>query len=93
MRIGVVTEIKGDERRVAMGPEGVAEAVRRGHEVLVQSGAGIGAGFRDEAYVEAGATIVDDPDTVFERAQLLVHVKEPQPAEIARLRPDHVLFT
>jgi alanine dehydrogenase len=93
VRIGVVTEVKEDERRVAMGPEGVAEAVRLGHDVLVQAGAGRGAGFADDVYAAAGATIVDGPDAVFEQARLLVHVKEPQPEELARLRPDHVLFT
>lgn len=93
MKIGVVAEIKKDERRVAMRPEGVAEAVRRGHEVLLQSGAGVGAGFSDEAYAAAGATIVDGPEPVFADADLLVHVKEPQPEEILQLRPDQVLFT
>jgi alanine dehydrogenase len=93
VNIGVVAEIKPDERRVAMRPEGVAEAVRRGHRVLVEAGAGRGAGFGDDAYARAGATVVDGPDPVFAAADLLVHVKEPQPAEIAKLRPEQVLFT
>jgi alanine dehydrogenase len=93
VNVGVVTEIKPDERRVALRPEGVTELVRHGHDVVVQAGAGAGAGFGDDAYRSAGATLVDGPDEVFERASLIVHVKEPQPEEILRLRPDHVLFT
>ena len=93
MNVGVLTEIKADERRVAMRPEGVAELVRRGHGVVVQAGAGRGAGFSDDAYRLAGADVVDGPDPVFDRSHLIVHVKEPQPEEILRLRPDHVLFT
>ena len=93
MRIVILAEVKDDERRVALGPEGVAEAVRRGNEVLVQAGAGRGAGFADDAYVAAGATVVDGADAVFDGAQLLVHVKEPRPDELAKLRADHVLFT
>jgi len=91
--IGVVTEIKKNERRVAMTPAGVAEATHRGHVVNVQSGAGLGSSLTDEEFVAAGATMVASAEEVFERSTLLVHVKEPQANEIALLRADHILFT
>ncbi|GMR01895.1 MAG: alanine dehydrogenase [Acidimicrobiia bacterium] len=93
MNIGVVKEIKPDERRVALLPGGVADLVHRGHAVVVQVGAGAGAGAPDTAYVESGATIVESGEAVFNESELIVHVKEPQTSEIAMLRPDHILFT
>jgi alanine dehydrogenase len=93
MNIGLVTEIKPDERRVAMQPGAANDLIRRGHKVFVQSGAGNGAGAPDHAFTEAGATIVDTPQDVLDAAELIVHVKEPQPSEIAMLTPDHILFT
>ncbi len=93
MNIGVVREIKPDERRVALLPAAAAELVLRGHEVFVESGAGDGAGAPDFAFVEVGAEIVGTAVEVFDRATLIVHVKEPQESEIAMLRPDHTLFT
>lgn len=93
MNIGVITEIKPDERRVAVLPNAVADLVHRGHEVFVQSGAGNGAGAPDPSFDRAGATVVASAAEVFDRSTLIVHVKEPQQAEIAMLRPDHVLFT
>jgi alanine dehydrogenase len=75
-----------------MIPVGVEELVRRGHEVLVESGAGLGSGLTDDEYAEQGARIVDGPEDVFAGAELIVKVKEPQPAEIARLRPGQVVF-
>jgi alanine dehydrogenase len=93
MNIGVIKEIKPDERRVAMLPGAVADLVHRGHDVFVQSTAGAGAGASDEDFRDAGATIVDTPGDVFDAATLIVHVKEPQMSEIAMLRPDHILFT
>ncbi|WP_374469971.1 alanine dehydrogenase [Phenylobacterium sp.] len=93
MRIGTVTEIKPDERRVGLTPELVATLAARGHEVFVQSGAGAGIGRVDEAYAAAGAEILADAAAVFEAAEIIVKVKEPQPVEIARLRPHHLLFT
>ncbi len=93
MRIGVPKEIKTHEYRVGMIPASVHEAVRHGHEVLVQAGAGAAIGYPDTAYRAAGATILPDAASVFEAAELIVKVKEPQPEEIARLRPDQVLFT
>jgi alanine dehydrogenase len=93
MRVGVPTEIKTDEYRVALTPAGVRELVDAGHEVFVQKGAGDGSAIRDDAYVEQGATILPDADAVFDQAEMIVKVKEPQPVEVARLRPHHVLFT
>ena len=93
MRVGVPTEIKTDEYRVALTPSGVRELTQVGHEVLVQQGAGLGSAISDEDYVEQGAQIVPDADAVFAGAEMIVKVKEPQAVEVARLRPDHVLFT
>jgi alanine dehydrogenase len=93
MRIGVPTEIKTDEYRVALTPAGARELVDRGHEVLVQRGAGVGSAISDAEYVEQGARIVADAEAVFGEAELIVKVKEPQPGEVAMLRPDQVLFT
>jgi alanine dehydrogenase len=93
MRIGVPTEIKNNEYRVGLTPAAVAELTRAGHEVLVQAGAGSGVDFADAAYVAAGASILPDAAAVFAAAQMIVKVKEPQAAEIAMLRPDHLLFT
>ncbi len=93
MRIGVPKEIKNHEYRVGLTPPSVAELVGAGHQLLVETGAGKGIDFEDADYVEAGATILPDADAVFAQAQMIVKVKEPQPIEIARLRPDHLLFT
>ncbi len=87
------TEVKADEYRVALTPSGVRELVDAGHEVFVQSGAGAGSAISDDAYAAQGATVVPDADAVFEEATLIVKVKEPQPPEVARLRPRHTLFT
>src|SRR5215213_5540745 len=91
--IGVPTEIKTDEYRVALTPSGVRELTDRGHTVLVQAGAGEGSAIADEAYVSQGARIVPDAASVFDGAELIVKVKEPQPAEVAMLQPRHTLFT
>ncbi|HZO37529.1 MAG TPA: alanine dehydrogenase [Solirubrobacteraceae bacterium] len=93
MRIGVPTEIKVDEYRVALTPAGVRELADRGHDVIVQAGAGEGSGLVDAAYVEQGATIVADAAAVFAGADLIVKVKEPLAPEVAMLEPRHVLFT
>jgi alanine dehydrogenase len=91
--IGVPTEIKTDEYRVALTPSGVRELTDGGHEVLVQAGAGAGSAIPDAAYAAQGARIVPDAGSVFADAELIVKVKEPQPDEVARLRPHHTLFT
>jgi alanine dehydrogenase len=93
VRIGVPTEIKTDEYRVAITPAGVRELVDRGHEVLIQLGAGTGSAIPDEEYVEQGASIVPDAAAVFAGSDMIVKVKEPQPSEVAMLEPRHILFT
>jgi alanine dehydrogenase len=93
VKVGVPTEVKSDEYRVALTPAGVRELVDAGHEVFVQSDAGQGSGITNEAYAAQGATVLADADAVFEEATLIVKVKEPQPEEVARLRPHHTLFT
>jgi alanine dehydrogenase len=93
MRIGVPKEIKNHEYRVGLVPAGVRELVASGHQVLVQTSAGAGIGLEDAAYVAAGAKIVATAKEVFDGADLVVKVKEPQLAECKMLRPGQVLFT
>jgi alanine dehydrogenase len=93
MRIGVPTEIKADEYRVAITPAGVRELSAHDHEVLVQAGAGAGSSFSDEQFRAQGATIASDADAVFAQAELVLKVKEPQAEEVARLREGQTLFT
>ena len=93
MRVGVPTEVKTDEYRVALTPAGVRELADAGHEVYVQSGAGVGSAIADEAYAAQGATIVPDAEALFGEGTLIVKVKEPQPAEVAWLESRHTLFT
>ena len=92
MRVGVVKEIKSREYRVALTPAGALELAGRGHEVIVEAGAGDGSGFPDEAYEAVGARTVS-VDEVWAQAELLLKVKEPVASEYARLRHDLVLFT
>jgi alanine dehydrogenase len=92
MKIGCPSEIKPQEYRVGLTPIAVREAVNQGHEVIVQSGAGRGAGFEDAAYAAAGARIVNTAKEVFEQADLIVKVKEPQAEERRMLREGQVLF-
>ena len=93
MKVGVPTEIKADEYRVALTPSGVRELTDHGHSVFVQAGAGAGSAIGDEQYAAQGATLVPDAEAVFAEADLIVKVKEPQPDEWARLEPRHTLFT
>ncbi|MBS3957625.1 MAG: alanine dehydrogenase [Clostridiales bacterium] len=93
MIIGIPAEIKNNEFRVGMTPGGVAEFVAHGHDVLVQSGAGMGSSFTDEQYAAAGAKIVATPDEVFAGADMIIKVKEPQALEIEKLRPGQILYT
>jgi alanine dehydrogenase len=93
MKIGVPTEIKSDEYRVAVTPAGVRELTEHGHEVLVQAGAGEGSAIADAEYEAQGATIVAEAAAVFEAAEMILHVKELQPSEIEMLRPGQLLFT
>jgi len=91
--IGVPAEIKTDEHRVGLTPAGVRELVARGHEVVVQAGAGEGSAIADAAYAAQGATILPDADRVFAAADVVVKVKEPQTVEVDRLRAGQILFT
>src|SRR5689334_4238750 len=91
--VGVPREIKDQERRVSVQPDGVTELVHHGHEVIVEAAAGAGAGFADDDYAAAGARVVDGPDAVFEAADLIVKVKEPVPEEYHRFRIGQQLFT
>ena len=93
MLVGVPKEIKNNEYRVGLTPASVAELTAAGHEVVVETQAGMGIDFGDEDYVAAGARIVADAAAVFGAAEMIVKVKEPQPAEIAMLRPGQLLFT
>ena len=93
MRVGVPTEIKTDEYRVAITPAGVREFVEHGHEVIIQSGAGEGSVIPDDEFAGQGARLVPDADAVFDEAELILKVKEPMPEEVEKLRPDHTLFT
>ena len=93
MIIGVPKEIKKQEHRVALLPSVAYQLIKRGHEVLVERGAGIGSGFPDREYEHAGAKLIDGPAAIFARADLIVKVKEPQPVEVAMLRPGQILFT
>jgi len=92
MRIGIPTEVKSFEGRVGLIPEACSELVRAGHQVSVQSGAGGQSGYLDEEYRRLGVQVVSDAAALYGTAQLIVKVKEPQPSELALLRPDHVLF-
>jgi alanine dehydrogenase len=93
MKIGVPKEIKEDENRVALLPSAAYQLIQRGHQVLVEAGAGVGAGYPDADYQQAGATLVRDHGAVFNEAGLVVKVKEPLPSEYPLLRPGQILFT
>ncbi|OHX18278.1 alanine dehydrogenase [Chromobacterium amazonense] len=93
MLIGVPKEIKNHEYRVGLTPSGVRELVANGHKVLVQTHASLAIGFTDEQYIQAGASIASNAEEVFERSEMIVKVKEPQPVECRMLRPGQVLFT
>jgi len=93
MRVGIPTEIKNNEFRVAITPAGVAELVHRGHDVLIQAGAGEGSAISDNDFKRAGAQMITSVDEVWEEADLLLKVKEPIEAEYSRLREGQTLFT
>src|ERR1041384_1726297 len=93
MLIGVPTEIKDHEFRVALTPANAHEYVVRGNQVLIQAGAGAGSGFTDAEYVAAGAEIAADASSVFAAAEMILKVKEPVPVEYSLLRPGQILFT
>ncbi|MGB0595291.1 MAG: alanine dehydrogenase [Rubripirellula sp.] len=93
MIIGVPTEVKTDEYRVALLPVGVEELVARGHRVIVQADAGMGSGLPNDDYKRAGAELVGNSEDVFSQADLIVKVKEPQPDEYAKIRHGQIIFT
>src|ERR1051325_10478772 len=93
MIIGVPKEIKEQEYRVALLPSGAYQLIKRGHQVVVERGAGLGAGYPDAEYEQAGATLLDTHEEVVARAGLVVKGKEPLPGEFKLLRRDQILFT
>ncbi len=93
MIVGTVRETKLEEYRVALTPPGVADIVRAGHQVVIERASGVGSNYADHEYLAAGAEIVDTPDEVYARAELMCEVKEPQPSEYALLREGQLLFT
>lgn len=93
MKIGVPKEIKNNENRVGLVPGGVRQLVHDGHELFVETTAGLGIGISDEEYIKAGATILPSLEDVFEKSEMIIKVKEPQPREIACLKPHHILYT
>ena len=93
MIVGILKEIKSEENRVCMTPAGAEVMKQNGHTVLVEKAAGMGSGFDDADYVGAGAEIVDTPNEIFERSDMVMHVKEPQPSEYDLIRKDQIVFT
>lgn len=93
MIIGILKEIKTEENRVSMTPAGVEVMKQNGHDVLVEKSAGIGSGFDDSVYIKAGAKIVKTPREIFDRAEMVMHVKEPMPPEYELIRKNQIVFT
>lgn len=93
MKVGILKEIKVLENRVCMVPSGVATMIANGHELFVETKAGVGAGHSDEDYVAAGATILETPAEVFGTCDMVMHVKEPQPSEYDLIREGQIVFT
>jgi alanine dehydrogenase len=93
MIVGILREIKPEENRVRMTPAGVEVMKQNGHTVLVEKDAFTGSGFSDEAYVNAGADIIADPQGIFEKSDMVMHVKEPQPSEYEMIRPGQIVYT
>ena len=93
MQIGVLKEIKTEENRVSMTPSGVEILARAGHRVMIEQNAGLGSGLDDDQYRAAGAEIAATPEAIYAQAELVLHVKEPQPQEYGLIRPGQILFT
>ena len=93
MIVGILKEIKSEENRVCMTPAGVEVMINNGHTMLVEKNAGAGSGFADEAYVKAGAKMVDTPAEIFKAADMVMHVKEPLPPEYDLIREGQIVFT
>jgi alanine dehydrogenase len=93
MIVGILKEIKTEENRISMTPAGVEVMIQNGHTLLVEKDGGKGSGFEDEDYLKAGAEIVATPQEIFERAEMVMHVKEPLPPEYDLIREDQIVFT
>lgn len=93
MIVGILKEIKVAEKRVSMTPAGVIAMIQNGHQIIVEKDAGAGAGYPDKDYIEAGATIIDTPAEIYAEAEMVMHVKEPQPSEYDMIRKDQIVFT
>ncbi len=93
MRVGIPKEIKADEYRVAMMPVGADVLVKAGHEVFIEAGAGVGSGFTDEAYTRVGAKVISSAPELFSKSDMIIKVKEPQPAEISLFHAGQIVFT
>ena len=93
MIVGVLKEIKSDENRVAITPAGAEVMRQHGHELMLEEGAGVASGFADNDYANAGAQVVDAASDIFNRAEMLLRVKEPQPSEYERLREGQIYFS
>lgn len=93
MIIGVPKEIKADEFRVGMTPSGVRELIKNAHSILIETGAGLGSGFEDASYIDAGAIIIESADELYGKAQMIIKVKEPIEIEYGRLKEGQILFT
>lgn len=93
MIIGIPKEIKRAENRVSMTPHGAHDLISRGHQVLVEKDAGVNSGFEDADYASHGATLINSAKEVFDKSDMIVKVKEPQPEELAMIKPDQLIFT
>ncbi|MBW2006189.1 MAG: alanine dehydrogenase, partial [Deltaproteobacteria bacterium] len=93
MIIGIPKEIKEEELRVAITPAGVSAFVAHGHKVLIEKGAGVGSGILDKEYRKAGATVINDSDSIWEKADMILKVKEPLESEYPLIRKDQIIFT
>ena len=93
MIIGIPKEIKNNENRVSIIPFGVEDLSKSGHQIIIQSQAGIGSGFTDDVYKQAGGKIVDTPDEIFQKSDIIIKVKEPQSEEIQMIQKDQIIFS
>ena len=93
MIVGVPKEIKDNEKRVSLTPFGVSELVKNGHQVLIETQAGVGSGFYDDKYVDSGAKMINTSKEIFNLSDMIIKVKEPQPIEVKMIKEDQIIFT
>ena len=93
MIVGILKEIKAEENRISMTPAGVEVMKQNGHTVLVEKTAGMGSGYEDSVYTSSGAELIDTPEEIFSRADMVMHVKEPLPPEYDLIRENQIVFT